>query len=203
MPSVILAVFATSLATWQVPAPPPTLSPAVDSAKERAELRTLGLCLADARPEWARQTLASPYLGDRQTADAGKALSGSDTCLKGDQQEFTFRTSGIVASLAEAQLRRGLDAVASDALTQSMRDVPAANSSEDFALCLATRDPQAARTLAFSEPGSAEETAASARFAAHIRSCTARGEALAVDQQALRGLVTIALYRGYNALPGR
>lgn len=200
MQAITLAIVLASIATVQAPPPPASLAPAVDSVSERAALRTLGLCLAKARPDWAVQTLANPYLGDRQTVAAGEALSGSDSCVKKDRQEFTFRTSGIVASLAESRLRAGLDSLPAERLATAIKDVPAANASEDFALCLASRDPKAAQTLVLSEPGSEEESGSAARFIPFLNACSASGEHLTVDQQALRGLLSIALYRGATAL---
>ena len=77
--------------------------------------------------------------------------------------------------------------------------LPPRNVTEDFALCVAARNPAAARALALSEPGSDSETQAVGRLAPHVGPCTEPGEDLKVDLQSLRALVSTALYRGVTA----
>ena len=71
------------------------IQPSVDTAQQRQSLRTLMDCVAKARPIWARQLLAHPYLGEHQTRTAGEALSGDDKCLLKDETAITFRTSSM------------------------------------------------------------------------------------------------------------
>jgi hypothetical protein len=78
--------------------------------------------------------------------------------------------------------------------------LPPLNVTEDFALCVASRDPASARALALSEPGSAAEDAAARKVSAHLESCTQDEERLTVDLQALRSLVATALYRSVTAV---
>jgi hypothetical protein len=80
---------------------PQSVAPSVDSAAQRASLRALSHCLAKARPRWARQILAHPYLSKEQASMATMALAGGDTCVRGPEAEVTIRTSGLVGSLAE------------------------------------------------------------------------------------------------------
>jgi len=73
------------------------------------------------------------------------------------------------------------------------------NVSEDFALCLAARDPSAALDLASTDPGSPAETQAADRVADGLSYCSKPGERIGVDVQALRALVATALYRAVTA----
>jgi len=192
----LAAVFALAAASAgaQPPAPPAAVQPSPDSPAQRQGLRSLTDCLANARPRWARRLLSRPYLSDAQAADAALALSGSDTCITA-QAEITFRTSSMVGSLAEHYLRAETERVRSDALAGALFRLAPRNASEDFALCVASRNQAAARALALSDPGSAAETAAAGQVAVHVAPCTNDNEQLTVDLQSLRALVAIALYR--------
>jgi hypothetical protein len=176
-----------------------SIQPSVDTAEERLKLRTFTACLADQRTRWARRTLAAPYLSEDQARAAAEALTGRDTCLRDDGAEMTFRTSTLISSLAEHFLRADLARVDFQRVVTTMAQTEPLNVSEDFALCVASRDPVAARDLALSEPGSTAEAAAAQRFQPHLRDCMKPGEPLTVDLQALRALMTTALYRAVTA----
>lgn len=184
------------------PAPAPAqLQDSTDSAAERKELLRLSECLAKARPGWARNTLSQPYLSDDQARLAAQALTGKDSCVTDpDGAEFTVRTSGMVGSLAEIFLRKNLDRADSARLANALSTLKPLNVSEDFALCVASRNPAAARALALSEPGSQAEAEAARSLAAHVEPCTIPGEKLVVEVQSLRALVATALYRGVTAV---
>jgi hypothetical protein len=183
----------------QPPAPAATLQPSPDSAQERKASQKLTACLAEARPRWARAVLARPYLSDVQAYDASRALSGRDSCIRGDSVEITFRNSLLVGSLAEYFVRKEIGRVDGKRMAQKLSTLPPLNVTEDFAFCIASRNPAAARDLALSEPGSAAEDAAARRVFAYVDPCTRETEQLTVDLQALRALVATALYRGVNA----
>jgi hypothetical protein len=180
------------------PPVPATMQPSPDSAQQRKASQKLTACLAEARPRWARAVLARPYLSDGQAWDASRALSGRDSCTRGDS-EITFRNSLMVGSLAEYFLRREAERVDSARLAQKLSTLPPRNVTEDFALCVASRNPAAARDLALSEPGSADEDIAARKVFAYVDPCTRETEQLTVDLQALRALVAAALYRGVTA----
>jgi hypothetical protein len=185
----------------QPPASPAPLQISPDSAAERKTLQALSACLARARPRWARDTLAQPYLSDDQARLAAKALSGKDSCVRGSEEaEVTLRTSGMVGSLAEYFLRTDIDRADPARLGQTLARLQPLNVSEDFALCVAARNPAAARELALSEPGSDAEEQAARRLAAYVEPCTSPGEALDVELQSLRALVSTALYRGVTSI---
>ena len=74
------------------------------------------------------------------------------------------------------------------------------NVSEDFALCVAARNPAAARDLALSEPGSAAETQAVQQVSAHVPPCVNDGEKPTVELQSLRALISTALYRAMTTV---
>ena len=194
----LLAVAAAPLAA-QPTAPAPggsaLVQPSVDSAAERQALRQLSACLATSRPRWARQTLAEPYLSKAQARVATEAVSGRDNCVRGPEAAFTFRTSTLVGSLAEHFLSTDLDKADSKRLAAALNTIAPLNASEDFALCVAAGNPEAARRLALSEPGSAAETEAVRQLSARLKPCFAAGETPSVDLQALRALVSTALYR--------
>ena len=177
------------------------IGPNVDSAEELHTLRNLSACLAESRPRWARQTLAYPYLSDNQARLAAKALRGRDMCVK-DETEVTFRTSGLVSGLAEHFLRSDIKQADFTRLAGALATIRPLNASEDFALCVAVRNPAAARDLALSEPGSDAEMQAAARLSDHLPPCIAQGEKPAVDLQSLRALMSTALYRGVTAVLG-
>ncbi|HEX8625672.1 MAG TPA: hypothetical protein VF782_11410 [Allosphingosinicella sp.] len=181
----------------QSPAPPVPLHESPDSAAERKTLRELSACLAKARPRWARNTLAQPYLSADQASLAAQAMSGKDSCIRGqDEVDVTVRTSGMVGSLAEHFLRADIQRTDPARLAASLSTLKPLNVSEDFALCVAARNPGAARDLTLSEPGSDAEVRAARRLAAYVEPCTKPGEELTVELQSLRALVSTALYRG-------
>jgi hypothetical protein len=177
------------------------IQPNVDTAAQRQALRELSACLANARPRWARQMLAKPYLSDAQAYDASAALSGGDRCITArDDVEITFRTSSLVSSLAEHFIRSDIGRVDFGRVTAVMNAMDPLNVSEDFALCVAARNPTAARDLVLSDLGSTDEADAAQRLAAGVDHCTEPGETLTVDMQALRALASTALYRGVTAV---
>lgn len=194
--AIILAACATS-AQAQSAAP---IQPSVDTAQQRQTLRNFVGCVAKSRPNWARDVLAKPYLSETQAQSAGEIFSGRDTCLRQDQMEMTFRTSSIVSNLAEHFLRSSLANSDLERLSRSLNAQNPLNTSEDFALCVASRAPASARDLALSEPGSSEEQNAVGKLAPQIQPCVKPGENLTVDAQALRGLMSIALYRANTAV---
>ena len=171
------------------------IQPSVDTAQQRQSLRTLMTCVAKSRPNWARQLLAQPYLGEEQTRTAGEALSGKDRCIMKDETEMTFRTSSMVSNLAEFFLGAELPNADLERLSKSLNTIVPLNSSEDFALCIAARDPASARAIALSEPGGNDEQQAADKLAAQVQPCVIKGEQPTVDLQSLRGLMSIALYR--------
>ena len=157
--------------------------------------------MARARPRWARNTLAQPYLSDDQARLAAQAMSGKDSCVRGrDEIDLTVRTSGMVGSLAEHFLRADLQRTNPARLASSLSSLKPLNVSEDFALCVAARNPAAARDLALSEPGSSSEEGAARRLASYVEPCTKPGEELTVELQSLRALVSTALYRGVTSV---
>lgn len=193
--AALLAVSATS-AHAQTAA----IHPAADTTQERQGIRDLTVCLAEARPRWARKTLAYPYLSTAQAREATSALSGNDTCMMKPEAEFTFRTSSLVGSLAEHFVVTDISRVDFARLGTVLSTLKPLNASEDFALCIASRNPAAARDLALSQPGSATETSAAKLLSNGIAPCTNVGETLTVDLQSLRALVSVALYRGVTTI---
>lgn len=187
----------------QPPAPEPAveISPSADSAEQRQRLRDFSFCLARARPRWARQMLAKPYLSDDQARIASLALTGRDTCIVSrNDVEVTFRTSSMVSSVAEYFLRTDMQRVDARRLSAALSTMAPLNVSEDFGLCIAARNPAAARELALSGFNSPAETAAAHRLADAVAFCTMQGESPTVDLQSLRALTTTALYRGVTAI---
>lgn len=175
------------------------IGPNIDSAEELQTLRNLSACLAEARPRWARQTLAHPYLSDDQAREAAQALRGKDMCVP-NETEVTFRTSGLVAGLAEHFLKSDIQRADFSRLSGALATITPLNVSEDFALCVAVRDPAAARDLSLSEPGSAAERQAADKLSGQLPPCIQQGEKPAVDLQSLRALISTALYRGVTTI---
>ena len=197
----LVALLAFGAASGHAPAASsPQIQPSVDSAEQRQALRNLSVCLAKTRPQWARRTLAHPYLSDAQATAAAEALLGKDNCIPGVEAEVTFRTSGLVGSLAEHFVRAEIGRIDPARLASALSSLSPLNVTEDFALCVASRNQAAARALALSEPGSAVESEAATQLAAHLASCTNQGERLMVDLQALRALMATALYRGVTTV---
>lgn len=175
--------------------PTAPVQPNLDTEEELQTLRKLTTCLAESRPRWARRTLSHPYLSGAQASEAAQALTGQDSCLPGREVEVTFRTSGLVGSLADHFLRSDLPRIEFSRLGRALSTLEPRNSSEDFALCVAARNPAAARDLALSEPGSASEIQTARQVAVHVPGCILPGEKPTVDQQSLRALMSTALYR--------
>ena len=192
-----LATLIALAATTQMEAPSATieLQAAPDSAERRTALRKLVTCVAKSRPRWARQTLALPYLSDAQAGEASEVLNGRDNCIVDPELDMTFRTSTLVGTLAETFVQQQLNGGNMSRLASSLNTVTPLNASEDFALCVAVRAPDAARALTLSEPGSAAEGQAAQQLAEKVPQCTQPGEDLKVDIQALRALTATALYR--------
>ena len=177
------------------------IQPSVDSAEQRQALRDFSACLARNRPRWARQMLARPYLSNAQARQASEALSGGDRCITArDDVAITFRTSSLVASLAEHFVRADIERVDFARVTAVLRSMAPLNVSEDFAFCVAARNPAAARDLVLSELGSTAEADAARQLAGGVERCTEPGEDLTVDLQALRALASAALYRGVTTV---
>ncbi|HEX8381431.1 MAG TPA: hypothetical protein VF619_12895 [Allosphingosinicella sp.] len=193
--AALIAAFATPVAA-QAPTAAVPVAPFVDSAEEREALRRISACLAKARPRWAQQTLAHPYLSKAQAASAAEVMSGRDSCVKGPEAELTLRTSGMIGSLAEHYLRARIGGADFSRVSKALHSLTPLNASEDFALCVASRNPGAARDLALSQPGSAAEMEAAGKVSAQVAGCTDERERLTVDMQSLRALVAVALYRG-------
>jgi hypothetical protein len=177
------------------------IEPSVDTPEQRQTLSKFSACLAQSRPRWARQTLAHAYLSEEQASIATQALKGNDSCVVGrDGAEVTFRTSALVGSLAEYFLRSELAKADMDRLGRALNTAAPLNASEDFGLCVASRNPAAARDLALSVPGSDAEAAAARSLANEVSPCIRRGERLTVDLQSLRALMSTALYRVVTAV---
>lgn len=176
----------------------PVIQPSPDSAETRQQLRDLSACLAQWRPRWARQTLSHPYLSEAQARSAAEALTGEDRCLRAAEVEVTFRTSSMVGALAEHYLRTDIGRADLRRLGAALSTLAPLNASEDFAMCIAARNPTAARKLSLSQFGSAAETEAAAQLATHLEACTNPGERLSVDLQSLRALTSTALYRAMS-----
>jgi hypothetical protein len=197
--SYLMLALAANAAVVQAQAPPTAAAVqlgSVDSVKERQAVRNLSTCLAKARPRWARKALAFPYLSEQQATEAAEVLNGKDNCLRDAEAEFTFRTSGVIGSLAEHFVRAEITSSDLTRLAKALATVAPLNVSEDFALCIAARDPAASRDLVLSDLGSEAESRAAQRLAAHVSPCTNAGEKLTVDLESLRSLVSTALYRG-------
>lgn len=177
----------------------PQLRPPLDSARERQALRKLTLCFAQTRPRWARTMLSYPYLSGDQASVAAQIVSGHDNCLGAPEVPVAFRTSSVVGFAAEHFVQAEMARVDVRHLGSALNTAAPKNVSEDFALCLAARDPTASLGLASSDPGSASETRAAGEVAAGVPYCSKPGEKFDVDVQALRALVATALYRAVTA----
>src|SRR6476469_1501321 len=180
---------------------PPTpaaavVKPALDTPQERRALRKLTTCVAGLRPRWARELLSYPYLSDDQARLAAQMVSGHDNCLGHADVAVAFRTSSVVGFAAEHFIQADLAKADPQRVGNALKSVAPMNVSEDFALCLAARDPSSALDLTSSDPGSSTEVQAAGRVASGLSYCSKPGERLDVDVQALRALVATALYRG-------
>lgn len=178
------------------PATPVPIQPVIDTPEQRQVLRSLLSCIAEARPRWARQTLSYAYLSDAQARSAARALAGKDNCLRGQDTEVTFRTSSVVANLAEHFVRSEIGKADFARVRAALSTITPLNASEDFALCVVSRKPAAARDLVLSDFGSEAETRAIQQLRVSLKPCENPGEQLTFDVQALRALASLALYRG-------
>lgn len=185
---------ATSVA--QGAAPAASLQPNADTTADRTAVRALSMCLAQARPRWAREVLAQPYLSKGQTDLLETIGSGDDRCTGSRPIEITLRHTSIVAGLAEQFIKEDLGQVNIKRVSAELNRIPSRNASEDFALCLVARRSKVAQDLVMSSPGSDAERTAGEQLAQGVPSCTNPGEAGVVDLQSLRALAATALYRG-------
>jgi len=188
---------ATSIAGGAQGTPPDsTLQPGTDSTADRTAVRSFSKCLAQARPRWARQVLAQPYLSKGQADLLDSIGTGNDSCSGSRAIEITLRHSSIVAGIAEALIKEDLAQVGMKRVSAELNRVSSRNASEDFALCIVARRSQAAQDLVTSSPGSDAERIAAEQLAQAVKPCTNPGEAGVVDLQSLRALAATALYRG-------
>jgi hypothetical protein len=184
----------------QASSPAVSIEPSADTPAERQVLRNLSMCLAQLRPDWARGVLEYPYLSSAQASAAAVAVSGRDNCQKQPEVEIEFRTSTLVSALAEYFLRADLPKTDSARLGHALTSLPARNGTEDVGLCLASRDLEAARELALSEPGTSAEADSGRALGAQVAACSLPGESLKFDLQSLRAIVTVALYRAVTSV---
>lgn len=194
-----LAALVGLFAQAQAAAAAVAIQPAVDTPEQRQTLRQFTMCLAQARPSWARDMLARPYLSTAQASAAAEALTGRDNCLGTHEKQMIFRTSTMVGSLAEYFVRAEIGRTDAKRLASALATAAPLNVTEDFGLCVAAHNVGAATDLALSDPGSAQESKAVSELGAYLPSCANPGEQLTVDAQALRALVSNALYRGVTA----
>ena len=197
---LVAAALASSPTTAPAAAAPAAVQPALDAPQERQALRKLTLCVAGLRPRWARAVLSHPYLSDAQAAVASQLVSGHDRCLGAPEVAVAFRRSSVAGFAAEYFIQAGAAGTDPARLANALATVPPLNNTEDFALCLASRNPRAALDLVMSDPGSADEAKAANVVGTSLPSCTRPGEQLTVDLQALRALAATALYRGMTAV---
>jgi hypothetical protein len=174
----------------------------VDTATERQALRKLTFCVAERRPRWAHQLVSYPYLSDAQASAAAELVSGRDNCLAAPEVAVAFRTSGVAGAVAEHFVGSKMATLDMKRISAALATAPSLNASEDFALCVTSRNPGTALDLVRSELGSAEEMRAASALARGVPSCTMPNERLQVDVEALRALVATALYRAMAASSG-
>ncbi|MFL6760232.1 hypothetical protein [Sphingomonas sp.] len=171
----------------------------IDTPTERQALRKLTFCVAERRPRWAHQLVSYPYLSDAQASAAAELVSGRDNCLGAPEVAVAFRISGVAGAVAEYFVRSDLGTSDLRRVSAALATAPPLNVSEDFALCVASRNPAAAVDLVRSELGSADEMQTASALANGVPSCTMPGERVQVDLQALRALIATALYRAVTA----
>lgn len=182
---------------------------AVDSTTDRRNLRTFSHCVAGERTDWARTTLALPYLSREQILAAHDVLGGPADCQSRDEMELAFTPSQMVGGLAEHFLQRDLARVDVTRLSQLDEQglvssgLTPRNAYEDLGMCVVQRDAAAARALVLTEPGSSAERAAAARVTANLPPCVYQGQSARLDTPALRALVATSLYRGLSAFASR
>src|SRR3954465_7897643 len=140
---LVAAALASSPATPTVVPAVAILRPALDTPPERLALRKLTVCVAEIRPRWARTMLSYPYLSDDQARIAAQLVSGHDHCLGGREVAVAFRTSSVVGFAAEHFVQTDLGKSDPQRVGNALNTVVPMNTSEDFALCLAARDPGA------------------------------------------------------------
>lgn len=197
MATLFLATLLAASANVAAAQSAPAVQPNVDAPAQRQALQQFSACLAEQRPRWARELLAKPYLSNDQAYDAAGALTSErDSCLRGQDVELTFRTSTMVGSLAEHFVRSEINRVDFGRVTRALATMEPRNVSEDFALCMASANPAAARALTMSEFGSEAESSAASTLGRYVERCSNPNENLTVDVQSLRALTSMAFYRG-------
>ena len=177
-----------------------SLQPPLDTAAERQALQKLTFCVAEKRPRWARQLISYPYLSDAQADAAAELVSGNDNCQMAREVAVAFRTSGVAGDVAEHFLRGNLVNPDMTRVSAALATASPLNVSEDFALCVASRNPAAAFDLVRTEPGSEAEARAGFVLATAVPSCTNPNERLDINLESLRSLVATALYRAVSTL---
>ena len=194
------ALFACAVLLTTRPAVAETaLQPPLDTPAERQALRKLTFCIAEHRPRWARALVSYPYLSDAQADAAAELVSGNDNCQMAPEVAVAFRTSGVAGNVAEHLLHSALASADVTKVSAALATANPLNVSEDFALCVASRNPAVALDLVRTEPGSGDEARAGSALAASVPSCTKPTERLEINLESLRSLVATALYRAVGS----
>lgn len=169
----------------------------------------LAVCLAESRPDLARELLQSASAGAATGPMNG--LIGNDRCLSkafGDQQftpsDDALSQATLRGNLAEQLLQKQSAAVAALQplpLQQKryLRPWFAATGRhpavDEMAACMADTDPAKIAALIKTEPGSWQEGAAFEPMSTALNKCLSAGTQVSVNRQAIRAALADALYQ--------
>jgi hypothetical protein len=182
----------------------PARSAVTDSANDpidRQVTNQFARCIADTRPQFADQILEMPFTSGEQEKLISAHLGGWDKCLSTYQFDLKLNTLSILGGMAESRIAykyRGADPAAFAKVTDDqLYASPAAprNTSEDFAMCLARKNPSAVRALIESRPETDKETASIKLLTPHLSECLIQGMTIQFNRSTIRAYAAYGLYR--------
>lgn len=173
----------------------------LDRVTGRRVMRTFAGCLLRNKPRIAAEIMAEPFGSETQAAVVQRRVAGINDCMGATGLSMGFSVRALAGALAEAELGNRFattDLARVARLTGddiTVLSLTPRNGSEELGLCVVRRAPEAVRTWALSEPGSAAETAARRIAVDQVGPCVDQGQPLRADIDGLRAILSAALYR--------
>ena len=157
-------------------------------------------CVANSKPQWADGVLAMQFLSEEQTRAANKGVSGLQSCFSTSQFDLKFSFLSLLGGLAEQRITErfgdkdvsGLSAITDEQLFSSA--AAPKTTTDDFAMCIARKDPVTVRRLIASEPITSQETQLIQSLVPHLSGCLPSGLNIKLNKQTVRAYSAVGLY---------
>lgn len=157
-------------------------------------------CVANSKPQWADGVLAMQFLSEEQMRAATKGVSGLQSCFGTSQFDLKFSSLSLLGGLAEQRIAERFgdkDVSRLSAITDEQLFSSAAapkTTTDDFAMCIARKDPVTVRRLIASEPITSEETQLIQSLVPHLSGCLPSGLNIKLNKQTIRVYSAVGLH---------